>query len=123
MRKTLLTVLVALALALLPWTTSSPQSTKPVSPEAFRTAPVQPISDTTIIAEAEEFQIVSAGWKAKPFGTNYYAATFANSFLSRKAYLGAPEQCPNCIAEITVNVPKAGKYLALVRYEACYRFE
>src|ERR1043166_4024185 len=124
MRKT--AILIAVALTALPWTASSPQTPKPVSPGSFRgAAPVQPISDTTILAEAEEFQLVSAndGWRAKPFGTNYYAATFANSFLSRKAYLGAPEQCAHNVAEITVNVPKAGKYLALVRYEACYRFE
>ena len=56
-------------------------------------------------------------------GTNYYAATFANSFLSRKAFLGAPEQCETTAATIEVQVPKAGKYLALVRYEAAYRFE
>jgi hypothetical protein len=85
--------------------------------------PVQPIDDTTLIAEAEEFQVGKGGWQAKPFGTNFYAATFANSFLSRQAYLGAPEQCERSTATIEVQVPKAGKYLALVRYEAAYRFE
>jgi hypothetical protein len=93
--------------------------------QAFRQAnqPVQPISDTTILCEAEEFHIQSPGWQAKPFGTNYFAATFANCFLSRKAYLGAPEQCDKTVASIEVQVPKAGKYLALIRYESCYRFE
>ena len=85
--------------------------------------PVTAISDTTILCEAEEFQIQSPGWQAKPFGENYYAATFANSFLSRKAFLGAPEQGEATTASIVAQVPKAGKYLALIRYEACYRFE
>lgn len=84
---------------------------------------VPPVSDTTIIAEAEEFTVKAPGWQAKAFGTNYHAATFANCFLSRQAYLGAPEQCDKTVATIEVEVPKAGKYLALVRYEACYRFE
>lgn len=84
---------------------------------------VLPESDATVIAEAEELQVQSPGWQARPFGTNYHAATFANSFLSRQAYLGAPEQCTKTAATIDVTVPKAGRYLALVRYEACYRFE
>jgi hypothetical protein len=76
-----------------------------------------------IVCEAEEFQVASPGWKARNFGENYYAATFANCFLSRKAFLGAPEQCEQSEASIRVKVPAAGKYLALVRYEAAYRFE
>jgi len=87
------------------------------------TSPVQPQSDGLIICEAEEFQTSGPGWKAGNWGENYYAATFANSFLSRKAFLGAPEQCETATASITVNVTDAGKYLALVRYEAAYRFE
>jgi hypothetical protein len=78
---------------------------------------------STVIAEAEQFKIVSPGWEAKKWGTNYYAATIANTFLSRKAYLGAPEQCDHTEATMEVTVPKAGTYLALVRYEAVYRFE
>src|SRR5262245_36128552 len=93
--------------------------------QAFRKGKeaVVAVSDTTALAEAEEFQIDKPGWQAKPFGTNYFCATFANSFLSRKAYLGAPEQCDETSASLTVDVPHAGKYLALVRYESCYRFE
>jgi hypothetical protein len=79
--------------------------------------------DGLIVCEGEEFQVRSPGWEAKPFGTNYYAATLANTFLSRQAYLGAPEQCDKAVAEIAVEIPAAGKYLALVRYEAAYRFE
>ncbi len=88
-----------------------------------RAGPVAPISDTTVVAEAEEFRVESPGWRARPFGTNYFAATFANCFLSRQAYLGAPEQSPRTSATIEVQIPKAGSYLALARYEAAYRFE
>lgn len=82
---------------------------------------VQP--DGLLVCEAEEFQVRTPGWQAQPWGTNYYAATFANTFLSRKAYLGAPAQCEPSEATIRVHVPAAGRYLALVRYEAAYRFE
>jgi len=84
---------------------------------------VAPEPDGTIVCEAEEFQVESPGWKAKDWGSNYYAATFANTFLSRKAYLGAPEQCDETFAVREAEVPTAGRYLALVRYEAAYRFE
>lgn len=85
--------------------------------------PVQPVSETTLVCEAEEFAVDGKGWQAKPFGMNYYAATFANSFLSRQAYLGAPEQGETTSARLDVQVPKAGKYLALIRYEAPFKFE
>jgi len=84
---------------------------------------VAPLPDGTILCEAEEFQVQTPGWEAKNWGTNYYAATFANTFLSRKAYLGAPEQCDDTVATREAEVPEAGRYLALVRYEAAYRFE
>src|SRR5262249_35567177 len=84
---------------------------------------VEPISDSTVICEAEEFHVASPGWQARKWGENYFVATFANSFLSRKAFLGAPEQGDTTTATITAKVPKAGRYLALVRYESVYRFE
>lgn len=102
------------------------------APADYRAAfgPVKPISDTTVIAEAEEFRVQSGGatnaakgWEPKQWGENYYAATFANTFLSRKAFLGAPEQTGDSVAEIVVTVPKAGRYLALVRYEAAHQFQ
>ncbi|NQU12186.1 beta-galactosidase trimerization domain-containing protein [bacterium] len=91
--------------------------------------PVVPAPDGTIFCEAEEFKLVkpagnkTPGWRAGYWGQNYYAATFANTFLSRKAFLGAPEECPETVATIEVDVKEAGNYLALVRYEAAYRFE
>jgi hypothetical protein len=123
----LLTLLVALLLVASRVPAAEPPT--PVDPiraaQEFRKGKqaVAPLSDTTVIAEAEEFHVQSPGWQAKPFGTNYHAATFANCFLSRQAYLGAPEQCDRTSATIEIEVPKAGRYLALVRYEACYRFE
>src|SRR5688572_18669806 len=58
--------------------------------QAYRRSgqPVAAQSDATVIAEAEEFEVRQPGWQVRPWGTNYYAATFANCFLSRKAYLG-----------------------------------
>ena len=92
--------------------------------------PVVPTPDGTIFCEAEELQPVAAaadagasGWQARPWGENYYAATFANCFLSRKAFLGAPEDCDETVATINVEVKDAGRYLVLARYEAAYRFE
>ncbi len=88
--------------------------------------PVLPAPDGTLLCEAEEFQVAAPGpaaWQARPWGENYYAATMANTFLSRKAFLGAPENCDATAAGVTVSVPTAGRYLVLVRYEAAYRFE
>ncbi|GIW94542.1 MAG: hypothetical protein KatS3mg110_2583 [Pirellulaceae bacterium] len=83
---------------------------------------IQP--DGLYICEAEEFQCSGPpGWQPKRFGENYYAATFANTFLSRKAFLGAPEQCEPSVAELKVRIEQGGRYLVLVRYEAAYRFE
>ena len=76
-----------------------------------------------IVKEAEDFTSVKGDWEAKPWGTNYYAAGFANSFLSRQAYLGAPEQGVAAEAVTEVDVPVADTYLVLARYEAAYRFE
>ena len=84
---------------------------------------VVPQGDGSILCEAEEFQVQTPGWQAQNWGANYYAATFANCFLSRKAFLGAPAQCDQTVATIQAQVPQAGRYLALVRYEAAYRFE
>jgi hypothetical protein len=108
------------------------QSVPATAPAVFRAAngPVEPLNDSTVIAEAEEFRVEPAagadgksGWEAKRWGENYYAATLANTFLSRKAFLGAPEQAEESTAQIIVKVPKAGRYLALARYEAAPRFQ
>ncbi len=95
------------------------------SPQDYRgkgTA-VAPAPDGALYCEAEEFTVEKPGWQARPWGENYFAATFANTFLSRKGFLGAPEQGDETVASITADVKEAGRYLVLVRYEAPYRFE
>ena len=85
--------------------------------------PVIPAPDGTIFCEAEEFKVEKGLWQAKNWGENYFAATFANTFLSRKAFLSAPEECDESIATINARIDKEGDYLVLARYEAPYRFE
>jgi hypothetical protein len=68
-------------------------------------------SESTIVAEAEEFAVqpgtqANGGWKSKAWGENYYCATFGNTFLSRKAFLGAPEQSSGPSATMKVKIPK-----------------
>ena len=45
-----------------------------------------------LLAEAEDFQVEKGPWKTVPYRENYYASTFAITFLSRMACLGAPAQ-------------------------------
>ena len=100
--RTLLTIITA-------WVLFSGSRLAPAKPDtpavaqAFgRTRPAVELQpDGLYIGEAEEFQSeqpTQPGWKAQRWGENYYAATLANSFLSRKAFLGAPEQCEEAIA-------------------------
>jgi hypothetical protein len=104
-------------------TAEGPLDPLTVAQRLRRSGPVPPFSESTVVVEAEELQVSTPGWRALPYGTNYYAATLANTFLSRQAYLGAPEQTPDTQASVEFVVPRAGRYLALVRYEAAYRFE
>ena len=85
-------------------------STQPQSPTDFRGQhPVAPLANGNLLIEAEEFQPVDkGGWAAKPWGENYYAATFANSFLSRKAFLGAGEQAEGS-ATLKVRAPQGAR--------------
>ena len=55
-----------------------------------------------------------------------YAATFHNVFLSRRSFLGGPASVTEgqvCTATKQVDIPAAGIYAPLVRFEAAYRFE
>ncbi|MCX8139779.1 MAG: hypothetical protein N3E46_08855 [Gemmataceae bacterium] len=77
-----------------------------------------------LLAEAEDFTIKS-GWEIVPYRENYFACTFAITFLSRMACLGAPEQLSpgqTAIAEQTIHVPYEDTYELLVRYEQPYDF-
>ncbi|MBI2194086.1 MAG: hypothetical protein HYU36_19090 [Planctomycetes bacterium] len=90
---------------------------------AARTSVGEEAAAHYVFQEAEEFQVVSGDWQVLPWGTNYYAATFANCFLSRQRYLGSPEQGLESEAVAEVQIPADGSYHVCVRYEACYNFE
>ena len=78
-----------------------------------------------IIAEAEDFEVVAGDWKVVPFGENYFASTFAITFLSRRACLGAPGQPAGdktAVAEQKLQIATAGEYAVLARYEQPYNF-
>lgn len=71
-----------------------------------------------LIAEAEDFTVDKGEWKVVPYKENYYASTFAITFLSRMACLGAPEQTKgDAIATQKIDVPSAGEFHVLARYE------
>ncbi|MCE9590768.1 MAG: hypothetical protein K8S99_09620 [Planctomycetes bacterium] len=94
------------------------------------TAPAQPTAKPVrLIAEAEDFALktppTGAGWRVMPYRENYFASTFAITFLSRMACLSAPEQVPpgqQVVAEQTVNIPADGSYFVMARYEQPFNF-
>lgn len=92
---------------------------------ASKRTSLKPNHDGVFFAEAEEFLPAESPepWRAQRWGQNYYAATFANCFLSRKAFLGASEASADATASLKITVANPGKFLALIRYEAAYRFE
>jgi hypothetical protein len=75
-----------------------------------------------LIVEAEDFQPTAGDWAAKDWGTNYYAATFAISFLSRGRYLSAPEQGAPSAAEKEIDVPRDGTFEVWARFEQPYNY-
>jgi hypothetical protein len=77
-----------------------------------------------LFAEAEDFEVKS-GWRVMPYRDNYYACTFAVTFLSRMGCLGAPEQMDEgkkAVAEKVVTIPYADTYELLARYEQPFQF-
>ena len=85
----------------------------------------EPTQAVRLFAEAEDFTIKSGEWQVVPYRENYFASTFAITFLSRHGCLGAPEQVPSnapAIAEQVVQVPVADSYQLLVRYEQPYQY-
>ena len=82
--------------------TAMAQSPRKIQPPAYRQAlgAVQTTAGGMLVCEAEEFNSADGDWQPRPWGTNYYAATFANTFLSRKGYLSAPPQCESAAATI-----------------------
>ncbi len=70
-----------------------------------------------LVLEAEEFVVVKGPWRVLNLGENYYAATLANTFISRQRLLGAPAQGPVAEAARTADIPAAGSYRVWSRYE------
>ena len=117
---------LSLLALLLPACVQAGPSARPPHPASVYRShgePVVPSPEGFLLCEAEEFAVETPGWTALPWGENAYAATFANTFLSRKAFLGAPATGPTTRARIGISVKEAGRYLVLARYEAAYRFE
>ncbi len=75
-----------------------------------------------LIAEAEDFTVEKGPWQRVPYRENYFAGTFAITFLSRMACLGAPEQCAEAVATQRVEIPADGEFQVLARYEQPYNF-
>ncbi|MSR42635.1 MAG: hypothetical protein EXS19_01195, partial [Pedosphaera sp.] len=78
-----------------------------------------------LIAEAEDFKVEKGPWQVVPYRENYYASTFAISFLSRMGCLGAPEQLEagqSAVATQVIEVPRAGEFQVLARYEQPHNF-
>src|SRR3954451_9674940 len=93
---------------------------------ALLAAPVQGADKPVrLLAEAEDFTVEKGDWKVVPYRENYYASTFAVSFLSRMACLGAPEQVEagrEAVASQQVVIPSGGDYQVMARYEQPYNF-
>lgn len=78
-----------------------------------------------LLAEAEDFKIEKGAWKVVPYRENYFASTFAITFLSRMGCLGAPEQVEKgkeAAASQVINIPYDGEFEVLARYEQPYNF-
>eukprot|EP01045_Picozoa_sp_COSAG04_P040729 COSAG04_NODE_12035_length_674_cov_1.446957_1_plen_200_part_01 len=87
-----------------------------------------PYFDGTLIAmEAENFTVApKSSWVAGDWGhaPTRYAATIANTFMSRRSCLHAPANVSDeSSATMAFSVQKAGSYSVLLRYEAAYLFE
>ncbi|MBY0514164.1 MAG: hypothetical protein K2P78_09680 [Gemmataceae bacterium] len=90
---------------------------------AFATAaPAQDRRPVRLIAEGEDFTVKS-GWAVVPYRENYYCGTFAITFLSRMACLGAAEQTNKpAVAEQVVTIPYDDTFEVLARYEQPFQY-
>ena len=78
-----------------------------------------------LFAEAEDFEVRSPGWKVMAYRDNYYASTFAVTFLSRMGCLSAPDEIApgkKAVAEQAINIPYEDTFELLVRYEQPFQF-
>jgi hypothetical protein len=88
-------------------------------------APAQDKKPVRLFAEAEDFTVTSPGWKVTPYRDNYYACTFAITFLSRMGCLSAPDEMPpgkKAVAEQAITIPYDDTFELLVRYEQPFQF-
>src|SRR6476659_3267030 len=88
----------------------------------YLTAPTsaQDKKPVRLVAEAEDFTVTSPGWKVMAFRDNYYASTFAVTFLSRMGCLSAPDEIApgkKAVAEQLITIPYEDTFEVLVRYE------
>ncbi|MCX5662712.1 MAG: hypothetical protein NTW19_23780 [Planctomycetota bacterium] len=120
------TSMLALAAASFAQAPAAPPA-KPAAPAA--PAPPPPPPGIRIIAEAEDFELkgdAAKGWHVMPYRENYFASTFAITFLSRMACLSSPEQIDAkgkpTVATQKVEVPSDGEFTVLARYEQPYNF-
>jgi hypothetical protein len=88
--------------------------------------------ETLVFLEAENFTVPAASqWEPREWAKspNYFASTVANVFHSRRAHLhhpalASPDSPPRATtAAAAFDVPTAGHYSVLIRYEAPFRFE
>ena len=89
------------------------------------TDPAQEKLPVRLFLEAEDFEVKSPGWRVMPYRDNYFACTFAVTFLSRMGCLAAPEQLDEgkrAVAEKVVNIPYVDTYELLARYEQPFQF-
>lgn len=120
LKNTIRGVVCASSAAALAWH-SAVAATDAAAPATAAAAPA-PIR---LLAEAEDFTPKGEGWSVLPFRENYYASTFAITFLSRLGCLSAPEQVPagkRLVAEQEVDIPYADEFQLLARYEQPYNF-
>ena len=80
-----------------------------------------------IAMEAENFTVAAGGefvagdWGHAP---HRFAATIANTFMSRRSCLHAPANVSSASsASMSFSVTKAGSYNVLLRYESAYLFD
>ncbi|QJW95226.1 type 1 glutamine amidotransferase family protein [Frigoriglobus tundricola] len=89
------------------------------------TAGAQDKKPVRLFAEAEDFTVTSPGWTVMPYRDNYYAGTFAVTFLSRMGCLSAPDEIDagkKAVAEQTITIPYDDTFELLVRYEQPFQF-
>lgn len=116
---------VLLAVSTLLVSAAAVMAQAPAAPAAPAAPPPPP--GIRLLAEAEDFETRGdAGWRVMPYRENYFASTFAITFLSRMGCLSAPEQidpkAKPAVATQKVEVPADGEFQVLARYEQPYNF-